>query len=115
MRIVALADVCQSRLANAHKKCADKQEGQQVDTYGDYTELLARPDLHGVLIAAPEHWHAKIAEDAIVAGKDVYCEKPMTYHLADAIRLWDVVAANPERLAAIRAIIEAEIEAARAK
>lgn len=98
MRIVALGDVCQSRLEAARKLCADGQPGQQVDTYAHYPELLARGDLHGVLIASPEHWHAKMAEDAIVAGKDVYCEKPMTYHLADALRLWDVVAQNPERL-----------------
>ncbi|MCA8978273.1 MAG: Gfo/Idh/MocA family oxidoreductase [Planctomycetes bacterium] len=98
MRIVALADVCQSRLESARKQCADKQPGQEVLTYGNYTELLARKDIHGVLIASPEHWHAKMAEDAILAGKDVYCEKPMTYHLADALRLWDVVKQNPDRL-----------------
>ncbi|GAB4160780.1 MAG: Gfo/Idh/MocA family oxidoreductase [Planctomycetota bacterium] len=98
VRIVALSDVCQQRLENARKICAEKQPGQQVDAYGHYEDLLARPDIHGVLIAAPEHWHAKIAEDAIAAGKDVYCEKPMTYHLKDALRLWDVVKANPDRL-----------------
>lgn len=97
-RIAALADVCSLRLEDARKKVADKQTDHPVDVYGKYTELLARPDLHGVLIAAPEHWHAQMAEDAIAAGKDVYCEKPMTYDLPAALRLWDVVKANPARL-----------------
>lgn len=99
MRITAVSDVCKSRLADAHKLCSEKQPGTKVESYyANYTELLKRDDIHGVLCAAPEHWHAKIAEDAILAGKDVYCEKPMTYDLFDAIRLWDVVKQNPQRL-----------------
>lgn len=97
-RIVALADVCQPRLASAERLCRERQPGQEVATFGDYRQLLARTDIHGVLIASPEHWHAQMAEDAIAAGKDVYCEKPMTRHVAEAFRLVDVLAANPQRL-----------------
>lgn len=98
-KIVALADVCDERLENCRKHLADDwQKGDQVDTYRDYRQLLARKDLHGVLVASPEHWHAQQSEDAIAAGKDVYCEKPMTYHCEDAFRLMDVLKANPDRL-----------------
>lgn len=100
-RIEALCDVCQPRLAAAKKIVDDAQVGVSggggdVATYTDYRELLARPDLHGVLIASPEHWHQQMAEDAIEAGKDVYVEKPMTLRLKQAIRLWDVQRKNPQ-------------------
>lgn len=98
-KITALADVCQPRLESAKQRLTGEwQKDQPVDTFTDYRQLLARKDLHGVLIASPEHWHAKMAEDAIAAGKDVYCEKPMTYHVEDAFRLVDVMQQNPERL-----------------
>jgi predicted dehydrogenase len=93
VRIEALCDICEPRLLAAKKK-VDEAQGGSVATFGDYRALLAA-DLHGVLIATPEHWHAKIAEDAIKAGKDVYLEKPMTLRLKDALRLRDVVMANP--------------------
>jgi predicted dehydrogenase len=51
-----------------------------------------------VLVASPEHWHAKHAEDALMAGKDVYCEKPMTLNLEQALHLREVVKANPDRI-----------------
>jgi predicted dehydrogenase len=95
VRIDALCDVCQPRLAAAKAK-VDGVQGGDVATTTDYRALLARRDLHGVLIATPEHWHGKMAEDAIKAGKDVYVEKPMTLTLKDALRLQKVVHANPD-------------------
>lgn len=91
--IVAIAEVCKPRRDAAVKKCTERQ-GFGVDAYIDYQELLDRDDVHAVLIASPEHWHAKMAEDAIAAGKDVYLEKPMTLHLEDALRLKRVVESN---------------------
>src|SRR5262249_53736525 len=61
-----------------------------------YKKLLERNDIHGVLIASPEHWHAQMAIDAVLAGKDVYCEKPMTLRLEDALRLREGVKGNPD-------------------
>jgi predicted dehydrogenase len=98
VQVVALADVCQPRLDHAHRVTTERQPDVAVERYVDYHDLLARDDVHGVLIASPEHWHAKMAEDALVAGKDVYVEKPMTLDLPDALRLQDVVTANPERI-----------------
>jgi predicted dehydrogenase len=94
VRIEALSDVCDSRWYAAKKKI-DTAQGGDVAVYSDYRELLKVPTLHGVLIATPEHWHARMAEDAIVAGKDVYVEKPMTLNLRDALRLQKVAHANP--------------------
>ena len=98
MVVAAGADVCDKRVAQAREKAEAVQGSGTMDSYRDYRELLRRPDLHGVLIAAPEHWHAKIAEDAILAGKDVYVEKPMTYDLKAALRLWDVQRKHPDRI-----------------
>jgi predicted dehydrogenase len=95
VQIVALADVCQPRLEEARKHCADKQH-MTVDTYTDYRDLLKRDDIHGVLIASPEHWHAQHAIDSILAGKDVYLEKPMTFTLDDALRVYEVCNKNPK-------------------
>ncbi len=74
-RVTALCDVRASDLAKA--KAYASEAGSECDTYGDYEELLARPDLDAVVIATPDHWHAAIAIAAMKAGKDVYVEKPM--------------------------------------
>jgi predicted dehydrogenase len=97
VRIDALCDVCDPRVAAAKQK-VDQAQGSDVATTRDHRQLLARKDLHGVLIATPEHWHGKQAEDAIRAGKDVYVEKPMTLHLKDALRLRKVALANPSAI-----------------
>jgi len=94
VQIVALADVCDSRSEHAGGVCQELQ-GSTPDIYRDHQELLARDDIHGVLIASPEHWHSRHAIAAIQAGKDVYLEKPMTLNLADAMDLRKVVSANP--------------------
>ena len=97
VQIVAISDVCKPRLENALRRCREHQPGVQVDAYyGSHRQLLARGDLHGVLIASPEHWHEVHAVDALLAGTDVYLEKPMTLRLDEAIRLREVVLANPD-------------------
>jgi predicted dehydrogenase len=98
VEIVALADVNDLHLHRAYERCRVAQGNVQVDTYRDYRKLLERDDIHGVLIATPEHWHAPIAVDAIAAGKDIYLEKPMTLHLDEALHLRRVVHANPDIL-----------------
>lgn len=55
-----------------------------VTTYERYQELLARPDIDVVVIATPDHWHAKIAVDACKAGKDIYLEKPLTFTIEES-------------------------------
>jgi predicted dehydrogenase len=95
VEVVALADVCDLRWEDA-KRAAESATKKKVDTYRDYRQMLERDDIHGVLIATPEHWHSRNAIDAIAAGKDVFCEKPMCLHLDESVELMRVVQANPE-------------------
>lgn len=96
VEIAAISDVCGHSMKYAQKVIAEQKQPKPADEYKNYKDLLARQDLHGVVIAVPEHWHAQIAIDAITAGKDVYLEKPMTLRLGEALRLREVVRGNPD-------------------
>ncbi|MCX6614790.1 MAG: Gfo/Idh/MocA family oxidoreductase [Acidobacteria bacterium] len=74
--VVAVCDVFQP----TREKVAAKIGGN-VATYVDYRKLLDRKDIDAVLIAAPDHWHGPMLIDACAAGKDVYCEKPLTHQI----------------------------------
>lgn len=75
--IVAVCDVDVRHLEEAKKIVAAKQ-GETPDAYEDYRRVLEREDIDVVTIVTPDHWHTKIAIEAMHAGKDVYCEKPLT-------------------------------------
>jgi predicted dehydrogenase len=86
----ALADV-DSKVLGTNVEKLEKRQGKKPDSYGDYRRVLDRKDIDAVMIAAPDHWHTKIAIEAMLAGKDVYCEKPLTLTIADGKLIEQVV------------------------
>ncbi len=84
--LVACCDVDSQRAG----KFAESIEGE-CEIYGDYRTLLERGDVDAVTIGTPDHWHVKIAIDAMRAGKDVYCEKPLTLTIDEGKKICRVV------------------------
>ena len=79
--IVAVCDV-DSRHADRAKN--DERIGKgNADAYEDYREVLDRDDIDVVSIVTPDHWHVKIAIEALQAGKHVFCQKPLTLTLEE--------------------------------
>jgi predicted dehydrogenase len=83
VQVVAVCDVHEGR-RDAAKHVVDGHYGNaDCAAYIDYREVLARDDIDAVLIATPDHWHAIIAIEAALAGKDLYCEKPISLTVAE--------------------------------
>jgi predicted dehydrogenase len=77
VRVAAVCDVDQFHREQAALDVLTRT-GQTIRMYKDFRDLLDRPDIDAVVIAVPDHWHALLAIAAMEAGKDVYCEKPLS-------------------------------------
>ncbi len=82
VRIVAVCDVDRQHMMEAARSF-----GLECRTYPDFRDLLARPEIDAVIIGTPDHWHAYMAIAAMRAGKDVYCEKPLTLTIDDGKKI----------------------------
>lgn len=85
-RVVAICDV-----DTQHLKEAAGMIGNGVKTFSDYRELIQLPEVDIVHIATPPHWHGIMAADAARAGKDIWCEKPMTRTIGEGKRVVEAV------------------------
>ncbi|GEP96177.1 Gfo/Idh/MocA family protein [Chitinophaga cymbidii] len=100
-RVIAVSDVYRQKLdefaKRAHAHYAEKSVQQRCEVYEDFEALLDNKDINAVVIATPDHWHAVQAVMAAKAGKDIYCEKPLSLTvkegraMVDAARKYDRV------------------------
>lgn len=82
----AVCDVDQKRLAAAVGR-VEKETKKPCEGYGDYRKLLDRKDIDAVVISTPDHWHALTTIHACQAGKDVYCEKPLSLTIVEGRKM----------------------------
>ncbi len=91
VQILAVCDVDRNHLLAAKSVVDEKYQNQDCAAYNDFRELLARADLDTVMIATPDHWHALISIAAAQAGKDIYCEKPISLTIAEGRAVADTM------------------------
>jgi predicted dehydrogenase len=84
--VTAVCDVAKDRRDEVVEQFKATAKG-----FADYRELLAHPGLDAVIIATPPHWHARMAVDAVEAGKDIYLQKPMTLYPDETIAVRNAV------------------------
>jgi predicted dehydrogenase len=101
VRVAAVCDVYEP-----HAQRAKDAAGGKPEVYGDFRKVLDRKDVDAVVIATPDHWHAIPTILACQAGKDVYCEKPLTHRVAEG-RAVVTAAAKAKRVTQMGNLIHA--------
>jgi predicted dehydrogenase len=93
-RVLAICDVDESHLKTAIDKVNARYGNQDCKGYKDFRELIARKDIDAVAISTPDHWHSIPAIAAANAGKDIFCEKPLSHTLSEGIAMVEAVQKN---------------------
>lgn len=88
-KLLALCDVDKNHLAGRMTEAGAEANG--IKGYHDFRELIAREDIDIVHVCTPPHWHALMAIEAAKAGKDVWCEKPMSRTIGEGISMVEAV------------------------
>ena len=89
-QVLAACDVDKLKLARGKKIVEDHYASKKggaykgCDVYGDFRDILARDDIDAVVISTPDHWHAIMVIQSAEAGKDIYCEKPLSQTIVEA-------------------------------
>lgn len=99
--IVAATDVYKAKVeafedhvSEHYKEKTGKNYWTGFRTYHNYEDMLMRDDIDAIVVATPDHWHAKASIDAANAGKHIYCEKPLTHTVVEGRKLVNAVEAN---------------------
>jgi predicted dehydrogenase len=90
IEVVAVCDVWQKRRDEAKAISGG-------EAFSDYRKLLEGNKVDAVVIAAPEHWHCRMFVEALEAGKHIYCEKPLSRYLDEAIKMYKTTLAHPKQ------------------
>ena len=90
-RVVAIADLDEGHRQGAVNKVNGHYKDENCKGYKDFREVIARADIDLVAISTPDHWHSIPAIMAAQAGKDIFCEKPLSHTLAEGIAMVDAV------------------------
>ncbi len=93
-QVVAACDVDEKHLQGAINKINNKYGNKDCKGYKDFRELLERKDIDAVAISTPDHWHAIQAIAAANAGKDIFCEKPLSHTLGEGVAMVRAVRKN---------------------
>jgi predicted dehydrogenase len=99
-QVVAVCDVDTTRRETAHKRVVEhyasrpEAKAPECAQYNDFREIIKRDDIDAVCIATPDHWHAITTIAALESGKDVYCEKPLTHNIHEAVEVIKAVEKN---------------------
>jgi predicted dehydrogenase len=94
VQVVAVCDVDTTRRTDTKQTVDQKYSNTDCKSFNDFREITENPDIDAVCIATPDHWHAFITISALTHGKDVYCEKPLTHNIHEAVTVTKVARDN---------------------
>lgn len=91
VQIVQVCDVDKKHLTDGQKQVNKLYNNKDCKASGDFRDVLANKDINAVIVATPDHWHALASIAAAKAGKDIYCEKPLTNSVGEGRALCNAV------------------------